>query len=255
MKFSSKFSSIFIFLFFAFFLQAQEEEPANKETENTSEYHNVSGGSVYSDDLEVENIYFWKSFAPSGRGEFLEFSFDIVNKTDVDIPLKLFVVGFFETDETESKHRMYIEYPEWRERDYDAEQKKIVFLESIPEVSPEEVSKWAGVEVKEEEKTRRKRRTTYQSFLDYINYIEQNPDAGVDVMLQGMENTTTQTNEGDNYNVVSKSLKTSIWTHLYSRRKSDQRFFNHVGVVLYDVEEKKVIYRQFFTFTGKFNVQ
>ncbi len=250
---SGKISALVLLLALNFtpILSQEGETPAQENKGKIS-----STGAVYSEYLGLENFDFWKKIAPSGRGEFLELSFDVVNKTDVNIPLRMFIIGFHETDEKiESLHRKYNEYPVWRTYDIDAEKKKIVFFQSIPEIATSDVSAWKGKEVPEEQKMSRWRKPVYESFIDYVNYIEQNPDAGIEIPLQGMENTETKNLKTDIYNVVSKSQKTTVWANLYSRRAATQRFFNHVGIILYDTEEKKVIFRQFYTINDKIKIR
>ncbi|MCB1199406.1 MAG: hypothetical protein KDK41_02075 [Leptospiraceae bacterium] len=238
--------------------------------ESGSEGFTISGGSRYDERFDVKNIYFSKRIAPSGKGEMLNVTMDIENLSEETIPLKFYLVAFYETDlSLENKHRKYNGYPEWRKRDLDAEIKKIVRFESIPAVDHAAVAEWRknrdeqvrkaqGEEPKEDTKETdesKKRKIAYQNFLDYVNYIEKNMgDSGIDILVQGMENSKAQTLTEANYTTISQALKSSIWGQIYSRYTTQRKFFNHFGVVLYDTDEKKVVYRQFFNFKRKMKI-
>ncbi len=233
---------------------------AQDNNQNTGKV--IAGGSAFDERIQIKNFFYWKKYAPSGRGEFLEISFDAINHAEYNIPLKMFIVGFYEHDETDSLYRKYVSYPQWRSRDFEAEVKKIALFDSVPKLDHEEVANWAaknrGEDPQPEAKTeseKRKRKTAYQRFLDYVSYIEAHPDKGIDVPLQGWEDTTTLTSKEAEYNIVSISLKTSVWATLYSRYRQNPVFFNHLGVVLYDMDEKKVVYRQFIKFTRPFRIR
>lgn len=244
-----------VFLFFLLSLKAQENKTQNEEKI-------LAGGSVYDERFEVTNLFYWKKYAPSGRGELLEISFDLENKVEYAIPLKLFIIGFYEKDMVDPIYRQRVEYPTWRERDFEKEKYQIVQFDSIPKLNQEEVAKWAAQNRKESppaepknESEKKKRKLIYQKFLDYISYIEAHPEIGIDVPLQGWENATTITKKETTYNVVSSALKTSIWAQLYARYRQDRKFFNHLGIILYDVDDKKIVYRQFLKFNRPFRIR
>ncbi|MCS6984102.1 MAG: hypothetical protein NZM25_03100 [Leptospiraceae bacterium] len=239
-------------LLFSFLLYAQDAKKEEKV---------LAGGSVYDERFEVNNLFYRKKYAPSGRGEVLELSFDIENKVEYSIPLKLFIVGFYEKDLVDPQYRQRVEYPKWRERDFEKEKFEIVQFDSLPRLNQEEVSKWAAKNRGEEltetksESDKKKRKYSYQKFLDYISYIEAHPEMGIDVPLQGWENSTTISKKEANYNIVSSALKTSVWAQLYARYRHDRKFFNHLGIILYDNEDKKIAYRQFLKFNRPFRIR
>lgn len=239
--------------------------------------YSVAGGSTFDERFDVKNVYFSKGIAPSGKGEILHVTLDIVNNDYENIPLKFYLVAFYETDlVAENKARKYNKYPTWRHRDLDAEIKKIIRFESIPEVEHAAVEDWrknrdaqvrkaqGEEEPKKEEKPKsddakkneaKKRKIAYQNFLDYVSYIESAMgEKGIDIKLQGMENSKSETVQEMNYTTVSRAMKASIWGQLYSRYTPKRRFFNHFGLVLYDTEQKKVVYRQFYNFKRKLRI-
>lgn len=252
---------------------AQDTNDAEKEE------FKITGGSTYDDRFRVKNFSFWRRLVPSGKGEILEIFFDIENKTDREIPLRLFLLGFYEQDLRDKEFRSLFSYPSWRKRDFEKEQHEILFLDSIPKVDQKKFAEWQKArqqdkvetrneETKADEKTEdnktdsetteseeaKKYRDHYLSFLEYVNYLESHANEGVEFKLQGMENVSREVATGENIRVVMGAMKSSVFTELYSRYRSDQKFFNHLGLVLFDTEKQEVVYRQFFKFKKKLRI-
>lgn len=239
-------------------LTGQNNNTGNDNGDNKDSEVKLSAGVARDERFSVDNLYFFRRYAPSGRGELLEVTFDINSNVELDIPLKLFVIGFYERDRTDEGHRRFIDYPVWRERDFEKESNKITFFDSIPAIEHEKVDQWnaerRGEEKKEEEndKMKRWRKTDYQQFLDYVLYINNNPEEGIDFKLQGLKNTQQVVHRKDAYNIVEEPLKTTVFAQLYSRFKTNRIFFNRLGLILYDTEQEKIVYRQFISFPDNY---
>lgn len=265
-----------------FALNAQEPAKPASETRATGELAAQQPvGSIRDDRVSVENVGYWKNTAANGKGEYIEFTFDIHNKSADTIPLKMFVLAFNEKDLVDAEARKFVAYPRWRKFDEDKMKHQLVLFNSIPEIKHDEVaayakkkdeavSKAAGLKPRERETSTTsasgKKKTTLQDFVDYVSYLHENPTAGIDVSLQGFENAVFNVKcEGKtgkkeceekrtSYTIEEKALKVNVWGKLLSPYNGERKFFNHLGIVLYDVDAKKIVYRQFYRFEGKFKV-
>lgn len=226
-----------------------------------------AGGQIRDERVSVENLSFWKKNATDGKGDYLELTFDIVNKTEDSIPLKMFIIGFNEKDLIDAQYRRYVEYPKWRRFDEDKQLHKIVLFNSIPEIKHEDVAAYAkkkeeavakngGFKPREDEPAPAgaKNKTTLKQFLHYVQYIHEKPESGVDILLQGFEDAKYTRKVEKAYRIEEKALKTNVWGKLLSRYRVDRKFFNHVGLVLYDTEAKKIVHRQFYSINGRFKI-
>jgi hypothetical protein len=227
----------------------------------------AAGGQIRDERVSVENLSFWKKNATDGKGDYLELTFDIVNKTEDSIPLKMFIIGFNEKDLVDGEYRRYVEYPKWRHFDEDKQMHKIVLFNSIPEIKHEDVAAYArkkeetvakngGFKPREEPAAPAgaKNKTTLKQFLHYVQYVHEKPESGVDILLQGFEDAKFTRKIEKTYRIEEKALRTNVWGKLLSRYRVDRKFFNHVGLVLYDTEAKKIVHRQFYSIKGRFKI-
>ena len=97
-----------------------------------------SAGRMTDERFEVMNYSFVKKFDPKGKGDYLDIFFDIKNKSDDTVALKLFVMGFYEKDQV-PETRKFIDYPEWRRNDCERQSKQIVFFDSAPTIEKKDV--------------------------------------------------------------------------------------------------------------------
>lgn len=256
--------TIFAILLAAPLIFAQNAEKKDAATGTQAQ---PAGGRIRDERLSVDNMSFWKKFATDGKGEYLEFTFDIVNKTEEPIPLKMFVIAFNEKDVVDAEYRRYVEFPKWRVFDEDKRLHKIMLMSSIPEfdaAKQSEVTAFARDKEKKaaeigqyklaEQPAQPKGKVTLQDFLRYVQYIHEKPESGVDVLLQGFENTKFTRKAESNYRLEEKSLKVNVWGKLLAKYRVDRKFFNHLGVVLYDTEAKKIVHRQFYSINGRFKI-
>lgn len=262
------------------FAQNAEKKASGTDAQAAGTQAQPAGGRIRDERVAVENLSFWKKNATDGKGDYLEFSFDIVNKAEDAIPLKMFIIGFNEKDLVDAEYRRYVEYPKWRVFDEDKRLHKIMLYASIPETKHEEVAKFArakeeavakngGYKPKEEPAPEpgSKKKPTLKEFLQYVQYIHENPTSGLDLLLQGYENANyTLKCEGDkaggkkcfekkgDYLIEEKALKINVWGKLLAKYRGDRKFFNHLGVILYDSESKKIVHRQFYSIGGRFKI-
>jgi len=236
-------------------------------------------GSVQDERFEVSNFSFRKGFASHGKGEYLDIYFQVDNKTDEKLKMKVFVVGFWEDNRTHTRFRKYVKYPKWRNRDYEKEVKDIVFLDSKPLIPKKDVFDFIKQNKPKtmlnqktfkivDSKTYKMTEVTggeklkyyqYPDMKDYITYIAANPTKGIEFTLFGMESKELKkdsdfiVNKND-FTFLFSSIKTSVFTKLYSKYRADRKFFNHLGIFFYDVKNKKICYRQIVRFKRKFKV-
>lgn len=262
-------------------LHAQANDNKQNEVSKPDTPHQA--GMIVDSRFDVNNINFFKKFSNTGKGEFLDFTFDLVNKTDDGIKLKMFIIAFNEKDESDIEMRKFIEYPQWRKLDFEKNAKHIVFFDALPVIDhtvvadfakkrEDTINKNAGLKPKPEEPAdpnKKKKKVPLQDFIDYVVYVHENPQSGVDLELQGFENArfdvkkelrTEPKPEGNSkpeelYRITLKALKTSVNGRLYSKYRMDKQFFNHIGLVLYDTDENKIVYRRFFRFKKKFRIR
>ncbi len=190
-------------LFFSASALLAQDSDKKSSSEQPATASQPAGGRIRDDRVSVENVSFWKKNATDGKGDYLEVTFDIMNKSEDAIPLKMFVIAFNERDLVDKEYRRFVEYPKWRVFDEDKKMHKLVLFDSIPATKHEDVAAFArkkeeavakngGFKPREDadENTGPKKKTTLKQFLQYVQYVHENPNAGVDVMLQGYENTT-----------------------------------------------------------------
>lgn len=266
----------FFLLFTVAALIAQDADKKNTE----ARAEQPAGGRIRDERIAVENVSFWKKNATDGKGDYLELSFDIVNKTEDPIPLKMFLIAFNERDLVDKEYRRFVEYPKWRVFDEDKKMHKLILFDSIPAINHQEVAAFARKKeeaiaksggfkprIDEEESTGNKKKVTLKKFLQYVQYIHENPNSGIDILLQGYENTNynikcaSEAKAGKEclkkkgaYLIEEKALKANVWAKLLARYTVDKKFFNHLGIVLYDPEAKKIVHRQFYSISGRFKI-
>lgn len=237
MKTKYLFASALFLLSSLFLLQPAQGQDTEQKKE---EQYATEGGSLDNLTLAVKNFSYYRKVSPDGRGELLEVFFDIANAEENTRNLAVTVVAFYEKDSTDNPMRKYIEYPKWRKVDLDKRLKNIVRFGSVPAFEKTAVN------------SEKKGKNEFPDFLEYTDYISKNPQSGLKVPLQGYSDAKLIEEQTKDYNMLSKSLQTSLFVRFfkgydYFHKKDD--FFNYVGVFIYDVDQEKLVYRQFFHFT------
>ena len=217
-----------------------QPEPAKKGPKS------YSGGILTDERIQVNNFSFVKKYSPRGDGDYLEVIFDVHNRTDEEIPMRFFVIGFHEKNAIKQPIRYWKGYPKWREKDFEGEDFSIPFYDVIPKL--EEDLKKVSKEKKYDD----------SDFLTLINIVQDNPDKGVDFTLLGVSLTKDPKDQlvlKQNYTVSMQRLKSTVTAKLFSKYRADQKFFNHFGLILVDDKQKKVIYRKFMRFNTTFKIR
>ena len=236
-----------------FFLAApgliSQEKAKTDQTSGRSEHVT---GILHDDRFKIENLSFLRRYAPSGRGEFFEVIFDIVNKDIDTLDLKIFIIGFHEKTGADLEYRKRTPYPSWRKRDLEKEIHRITYLDSIPPINSADVEPFETQVDKAVSALSIKK--VYPAFLAYVKYVEQNSESGIPVKLYGIENEpAVGTTRSVKYCKITEGpLKTNISGTLFTKYHPDvykiPDFFNHIGIVIYDTELKKVVHREFYKF-------
>ncbi len=202
-------------------------------------------GTINSDRFTVENLSFFRKYDYRDRKEVLEVMFDIKNKTLDTLDLKLFLLGFHQKDGINSKYRKLVPYPSWRKRDLDKYNFKIVFLDSIPKINPNDVARIGALDSLSEETMGSK----YASFLSYIRHIEKNSDSGIPFKLYSFEDTPiTKAKQESFYKITELRASTNIVGIFHMKYRLNRQFdsINHVGILISDTQKKTITHRQFY---------
>ena len=222
--------------------------------------------------LEVKNINYLKTYASSGRGEFLNVSFDLINKSDKTKEYLVYVLALHEAV-------VPVPYPSnWRADDPQKNIKIIKFQKLSPELLEDKI-------VIGEKTTADMANLKYKSVLNqslnrldepgldnFINYLIKNPDKALKVKVFGNEspakseyitsNLSTLKEERDrdvNYatenhtwTIQNNKFTTTVTTHHFSLYRNDYLFFNKILVLVFDPSRpnQKLVYRSLQTLNG-----
>jgi len=222
--------------------------------------------------LEVKNINYLKTYASSGRGEFLNVTFDLINKSEKTKEYLVYVLALHEAV-------VPVPYPSnWRADDPQKNIKIIKFQKLSPELLEDKT-------VIGEKTTADMANLKYKSVLNqslnrldepgldnFINYLIKNPDKALKVKVFGNEspakseyitsNLSTLKEERDrdvNYatenhtwTIQNNKFTTTVTTHHFSLYRNDYLFFNKILVLVFDPSRpnQKLVYRSLQTLNG-----
>ncbi len=222
--------------------------------------------------LEVKNINYLKTYASSGRGEFLNVTFDLINKSEKTKEYLVYVLALHEAV-------VPVPYPSnWRADDPQKNIKIIKFQKLSPELLEDKI-------VIGEKTTADMANLKYKSVLNqslnrldepgldnFINYLIKNPDKALKVKVFGNEspakseyitsNLSTLKEERDrdvNYatenhtwTIQNNKFTTTVTTHHFSLYRNDYLFFNKILVLVFDPSRpnQKLVYRSLQTLNG-----
>ena len=209
-----------------------------------------STGIVDSKFFDVKNVSFSRRYGSAGKGEVLQVGFEVHNKTSKRVDLKLFVVGFHEKDNVDPVRRWRIEYPRWRVKDFDKEDLHIVLLDSVPTIERKRVD--PNINADDE--------FTFPRFIEYVQYLDKNPANGIPFKVYGLEDMPPTTlkpadlKKGNNYQIVNAKFKTNVTTLLFSKYKPGHKFFNYIGIIIYD-SQNKTAFRHFYRLKYKIKIR
>jgi hypothetical protein len=222
--------------------------------------------------LEVRNINYLKTYASSGRGEFLNVTFDLINKSEKTKEYLVYVLALHEAV-------VPVPYPsKWRAEDPQKNIKIIKFQKLSPElledktvIGEKTTTDMSNLKYKSvlNESLNRQDEPTLDSF---INYLIKNPDKALKVKVFGNEspaksefitsNLTTLKEERDrdvNYatenhtwTIQNNKFTTTVTTHHFSLYRNDYFFFNKILVLVFDPSRpnQKLVYRSLQTING-----
>jgi len=224
-------------------------------------------------DLDIETFSLLRNYAASGRGEFLNVSFNLINKTNKAKEYQIYVLAGYEMDAP-------VPYPsKWRKADPQANIHLLRFQKLAPEPIEDKVV--LGDKATEERDNLRYR-SVYNSLPlrefeneltleGYDHYLVKNPDKALKVKVYGDEappkaeqvvsnieykkdETDRDVNysvENQTYTVQTTKFRTTLTTHHYSQFREDYKFFNRVLVLIFDPSRpapKKLVYRKLLKF-------
>ncbi|NBU96916.1 MAG: hypothetical protein EBS19_01675 [Spirochaetia bacterium] len=222
--------------------------------------------------LEVRNINYLKNYASSGRGEFLNVTFDLINKSEKTKEYLVYVLALHEAV-------VPVPYPSnWRADDPQKNIKIIKFQKLSPELLEDKT-------VIGEKTTTDMANLKYKSILNeslnrldeptldnFINYLIKNPDKALKVKVFGNESPTkaeyitsnlstlkeerdrdvNYATENHTWTIQNNKFKTTVTTHHFSLYRNDYLFFNKILVLVFDPSRpnQKLVYRSLQTLNG-----
>jgi hypothetical protein len=219
--------------------------------------------------LSVGPVNYLRNYASSGRGEFLNISFDLKYSGQQTKEYLVYVMALNEQE-------VPVPYPaKWRGNDPQKNIKKVFFQKLSPELLDEKtVLGDKAFTDYENDKVRSVLNNTLlresEPFLDsYINYLIKNPDKALKVKLYGDESPSNAdfnlsnievsqdersrdvnySTEKHTYSIQASKFKTNVTTHHYSQYRNGYLFFNKVVILVFDPSRpnNKLIHRSIQT--------
>lgn len=233
--------------------------------ESVKDYQPVS---IPDPELDVKNFSFVRNFGASGRGEFLNVTFDLVNKTDRPKEYQVYVLAAYENE-------VPVAYPStWRKKD----PQRNIYLTPFQKLSPEPIDEKV---VLGDKAAAEREGLKYKSVFNqvplrefeneptlegYDHYLIKNPDKALKVKIFGYEappkseqiatNLETKKEELDRdvhyatenhtYTVQNNKYFTTVTTHHFSKFRENYLFFNRVLILVFDPSRpasRKLVYR------------
>ncbi|MCB1140856.1 MAG: hypothetical protein H7A24_07110 [Leptospiraceae bacterium] len=215
--------------------------------------------------LKVKNINYLRNYASSGRGEFLNISFDL-DYTGQETKEYLVYVLALNEEIAEVPYES-----KWRSKDPQKNIKLIRFQKLSPEpIEPKAVLGEKSAQDYDNLKMASILNNTlnreFEPTLEqYVDYLTKNPDKALKVKVYGDEapapaesnlsNIEVKQDERDRdvnyatdnhtYSILASKFKTVVTTHHFSKYRNDFRFFNKVVVLVFDPSRpnQKLIHR------------
>ena len=233
----------------------------------------VQAVSISDPDIKVNNVSFVRNFASSGRGEFLNVTFDIINNTVKTKDYQVYVMAMYEREAP-------VAYPSiWRKTD----PQKNIFLVPFQKLSPEPIDEKV---VLGEKASNDREALKYKSVFNqvplrefeneptlegYDHYLIKNPDKALKIKVYGDEappknehilsnievkkeerdRDVNYATEGHTYTIQNDKFTTTVTTHHFSKFRTDYLFFNRVLLLIFDPTrpaDRKLVYRSLMKF-------
>ena len=245
-----------------------EEEMHGHEGDEPSYLY--PAGSRYDERFRVDRTTFLGRLQNDGKGNLLEVSFDILNRTKKDIKLRLMVLGMYEEDTTFTLHRQNIAYPQWRKADIEGKSRHITKFSIVPVMDEEIVHKYildqrkgddhgeghlddhGGFPMTQNEK--RKKESLFH-WAEYYHFVEENIlKRGAPLTLQGSGEGKDEIREFKRLSIAEYVRRTTVYAQLFIPIQDPRQLYNVVGVFLYDEETKNIVYQKYYKFTKPLKV-
>jgi len=233
--------------------------------ESVKDYQPVS---IPDPELDVNNFSYVRNFGASGRGEFLNVSFDLANKTTRAKEYLVYVLAAYENE-------VPVGYPSsWRKKD----PQRNIFLVPFQKLSPEPLDEKV---VLGDKATAEREGLRYKSVFNqaplrefeneptlegYDHYLIKNPDKALKVKVYGYEaplkseqilsNLEVKKEETDRdvqyatenhtYTVQNNKYFTTVTTHHFSKFRENYLLFNRALILVFDPSRpasRKLVYR------------
>ncbi len=191
-----------------------------------------------NENYEIERPDFVRRYSTDGKGETLEVIFDIKNKKNQEFNLRMYVVALYETNKEDLIYPKDKPYRAWRKRNLNKEARGILLGDSLPKIDKNKLQKPDKNEI------------GFATFYSYNKYMEDNPELGIPFTLYGKQGSKF-VEEKDHAIRMTRS-KTNINVKFFVSYEDQDRFYNRVGVMIYDSSLKKIVYKQFYKFNSIF---
>ena len=193
--------------------------------------------------FDLRNISFFKNIRPGKNGLELNAVFELHNRTEKELNLKISALAYHQRDLTVSARRKIVEYPQWRNRDLDKEKVFIIRHDVIPEAKKEDIE---NADLYPE--------SSFVPFHYFVSHVEKQK-SGLEIKIRGIDTDRVDDLFDDNVFLMHEMLKTTINFKLRTRYTEQNIFFNYFGLVITDAETGKVVFTQLYYFDKPFRIR
>jgi hypothetical protein len=194
--------------------------------------------SAMDERFSLNNVSFYKRLEKIYAT--LNINFELQNKTDKDLKLKVILIAFKNIDSIDKDLRRVIKYPPWRKRDLDHERRKNTLLDTLPDIDKNAVDP----DLKDP--------SVYPDYQKYLQYIEKNTSLGTDVVIKGVSTGAAENSGNQEIYIINQSMKTSVFCKLKVSFNTQNAFFNYFGIIIVDPEQKKIVGSDLYYFNSQF---
>ncbi len=195
-------------------------------------------GTILDKRLIVTRPSFIRSYQYVGGGEKLEVILSIINREEEVHNLRILILGLYEHNKVDTAYRQKIAYPTWRKRDFEQETWGISMLDSVPEL-PKNILP-----------THTDPYFTYKNLTAFSLSTLKQTDLGVPIKVLGVPTNQAKITETKDIYIAMLPRRTDIRAELqirYPAHPGKLKFFNRLGIILYDATTNKITYRCFYS--------
>lgn len=193
--------------------------------------------------FDLRNITFFKNIRPGKNGLELNAVFELHNRTEKELNLKVSTVAFYQGDYSTSENRKRVLYPEWRTRDLDQEVSFISRYDAFPEVKKDDI-----------ENSDKYKDSVFVPFHHFVNHVEEK-SVGLEVKVRGIGTDRVDDTFNNKVFLMHEQMKTTLNLKLRTRYTEENIFFNYFGLVITDAGTGKVVFTQLYYFDKPFRVR